>query len=441
MLHKMQSRYSSINVDRIKNEGLCTGCGTCVSMCPYNAIEMNRSIDGVYLPNVDYEKCNRQCKGFCVKVCPSYSLDLNKLNKFVFGKIPEDVSLGSYNSCYIGHSSSKELRWNSSSGGIVTSLLIFALEEGIIDGALVTRMKEYNPLEPEVILARTKNQIISASKSKYCPVPVNVALKKILKENGRFAIVGLPCHIQGVRKAEMLNKELKEKIVLHIGLFCTHNVSFLATELLLEKMGIRKENVAAISYRGKGWPGETSVRLKSGREISVKPYTKYWDCVLGNFLFTPIRCTLCADMLTELSDISCGDAWLPELKGDKIGTSIIIARTKTGEELLHSAKSKGKIEIANINAKKVEQSQFFSLKFKKKALAAHIFLLKLFGKSAPYINPKPSPSGFASYLIAAIVYLNIYMSSKERTRVLLRYIPFPLLRLFFRSCLMVLTIV
>lgn len=112
-------------------------------------------------------------------------------------------------------------------------------------------------------------------------------------------------------------------------------------------------------------------------------------------------------MLAELSDIACGDAWLHELKGDKIGTSIIIARTKTGEELLHSAKSKGKIEIANINAKKVEQSQFFSLKFKKKALAARIFLLKLFGKSVPYINPKPSPSGFASYLIAAIVYLSI----------------------------------
>lgn len=255
--------------------GYVQGCGTCVVVCPYNAIEMNRNIDGVYLPNIDYEKCNRQCKGFCIEVCRGYSLDFNKLNRFIFGKIREDVSLGNYNGCYIGHSSSKELRWNSSSGGIVTSLLTFALEEGIIDGALVTRMNKDNPLEPEVILARTKNQIISASKSKYCPVPVNLALEKILEENGRFAIVGLPCHIQGVRKAEMLNEKLKEKIVLHIGLFCTSNVSFLATEFLLEKMGIRKENVAAISYRGKGWPGETSVRLKSGREISVKPYTRH----------------------------------------------------------------------------------------------------------------------------------------------------------------------
>ena len=47
---------------------------------------------------------------------------------------------------------------------------------------------------------------VSATKSKYCPVPANVRIKKILRRNGKFAVVGLPCHIHGVRKAEMLNK-------------------------------------------------------------------------------------------------------------------------------------------------------------------------------------------------------------------------------------------
>jgi coenzyme F420 hydrogenase subunit beta len=47
----------------------------------------------------------------------------------------------------------------------------FALEEGIIDGALVTRMKKDRPLEPEPFIARTREEIIEASKSKYCGVP------------------------------------------------------------------------------------------------------------------------------------------------------------------------------------------------------------------------------------------------------------------------------
>jgi len=53
--------------------------------------------------------------------------------------------------------------------GVVTQLLIFLLEKGIIDGALVVRMREDQPLEPEPFIARTKEEIISTSKFKYCP--------------------------------------------------------------------------------------------------------------------------------------------------------------------------------------------------------------------------------------------------------------------------------
>jgi len=79
----------------------------------------------------------------------------------------------------------------------VTALFIFALEKGLIDGALVTGMKKDKPLEPEPFIARTREKIISARGSKYCSVPANIALKEILKakEEERFAVVGLPCHI------------------------------------------------------------------------------------------------------------------------------------------------------------------------------------------------------------------------------------------------------
>jgi coenzyme F420-reducing hydrogenase beta subunit len=41
------------------------------------------------------------------------------------------------------------------------------------------------------------DEIIGASRSKYWSVPGNVALKYVLKTDGRFGTVGLPWHIEG----------------------------------------------------------------------------------------------------------------------------------------------------------------------------------------------------------------------------------------------------
>ena len=131
--------------------------------------------------------------------------------------VSNNIHIGNYLKCYLGHSTDYDIRFNSSSGGLITQLLIFALEEGIITGALVTRMKKDKPLEPEPFIARTKKEILDAMGSKYCPVPANIALKEILKskEGEKFAVVGLACHIHGIRKAEQIYASLKKKIILH----------------------------------------------------------------------------------------------------------------------------------------------------------------------------------------------------------------------------------
>jgi len=132
----------------VSSSGLCTGCGTCAGICPHEAIHMYRSnYEGRYLPKIEEQKCT-YC-GLCVKSCPGYSVDFKKINSKIFGKQPEDQQLGNYLRCYIGHSNDHDIRYNSSSGGIVSQLLIFALEKGIIDGALVARMKKDAPLETE----------------------------------------------------------------------------------------------------------------------------------------------------------------------------------------------------------------------------------------------------------------------------------------------------
>lgn len=416
---------------QIRNNSLCTGCGTCAGVCPTEAITIHLS-EGVYVPEIEEEKCIR-C-GLCAESCPGYSVDFDGLNSKIFRKQPEDRSLGNYLGCYIGHSNDIGTRYNSASGGIASQLLISALERGIIDGALVVRMKSDRPLETEAFIARTREEILHASKSKYCPVASNEALKQILNENGKFAVVGLPCHIHGIRKAEEICKILKERIVLRIGLMCSHTVNYVGTEFILEKLGIDKTCVKAISYRGNGWPGGMTVTLKDGSNSFIPlfgTWGSYWS-IFSSYFFTPIRCIMCPDHTAELSDISLGDAWLPELSYDKIGRSIIVTRTKIAEDILSLMSSAKAISVMAVDPTKVKQSQKLLLKFKKDFFGARFSLLRLFGKQTPKFNiqtdPVWSPITFSK---AFYPYLNILLSSNKHVKSLLKYVPFPLFRLYF----------
>lgn len=400
-------------IREIVKKRLCTGCGTCAGICPYGAIEMVKDKKrGVYFPKINEKKCHH-C-GLCLKACPGISVNFKQLNLSIFGKESKDILIGNYLNCYIGHSTDYDIRYNSASGGLITQLLIFALEEGIIDGALVTRMKRDKPLEPEPFIARTKEEIIEASKSKYCPVPANITLKKILesKEGKKFAVVGLPCHIHGIRKAEQINEKLKERIVLHIGIFCGHTPSFRATEWWFQKKGIKKEEVKKIEYRGNGWFGGISIMLKNGN-IYFFDYFDYFDRGFGLYFFST-RCTLCCDGINELADISFGDPWLPEFKNDEVGSSVIISRTKIGDEILKKCSIKGELELSKIYAQKVVESQKTMLDFKKKSFCARISFFKLFNKTIPKYSSNLLKPSIKDYLNSILFYLSQWISSKRQ---------------------------
>ena len=325
------------SIENIVDAGLCNGCGTCAGICPNNALEM-QLCDGLWIPKLDTTMCN-QC-GFCVSVCPGHYVNFEDLNSDFFGTQPPESSLGNYLECYFGHSTDKNIRYSSSSGGITTQILIFLLEEKLVDGVLVTRMKRNNPLESEPFIARTREEIVSASKSKYCPVAANSALKMIMKEKGKFAVVGLPCHLHGLRKAEKFFPELREKIVLRLGLFCAHTVNFFGTSFLIKKMLIEEDQIVSLDYRGEGWPGSMTIQ---SRNFCLKlPYLEGWNAywpIFSSFFFTPIRCAMCPDAINELADISLGDAYLPELKHEKEGQSIIISGINLLQEVLITLKA------------------------------------------------------------------------------------------------------
>lgn len=397
-------------IAQIVKDGLCTGCGTCIALCPEEAIKLTiNEKKGIYVAELNEEKCNN-C-GICYKVCPGHEVDFKQLNLEIFGKEPEDVLIGNYLNCYVGHSTNYDIRYNSASGGLITQLLIFALEEGIIDSALVTRMKKDKPFEPEPFIARTREEIIEASKSKYCPVPANIALKEILesKDNERFAVVGLPCHIHGIRKAEMINKKLKQKIVLHLGLWCSTTCNFLGTEFVLKRLGVSKEEVRELDYRGEGWPGGLSVQLKNGEKRFIS-LGGYWDTNFSSF--RPSRCRLCSDAIAEFADICFGDyRGRDAYSKEKIGNSGIISRTRAGEDVLQRMVSKQKVEIWRVSSSDVATSQGYF--YSKKNVKAVFNLFRLLGKKIPIYNQELLKPPLSSYLQEISLHLQTLLASRR----------------------------
>jgi coenzyme F420 hydrogenase subunit beta len=411
--------------------GLCCGCGTCAGICPTEAIDMSVS-SGIYQPKINSERCNL-C-GLCIRSCPGWSVDFESLNYSIFGQQPKNSCVGNHLSCHVGHSTNEAIRYNSASGGIATQLLVYAFEKGLIDGALVTRMSRNKPLMPEVFIARTVEEVIAASKTKYCPVAVNTGLREILKEEGRFAIVGLPCHIHGVRKAERVFRVLRERIVLHIGLLCSHMVRFEGVDLLLTKLHVPKGSVSELNYRGEGWPGSLSISTSDGSTLRlplIGSWYAYWP-VFSSFFFTPMRCTMCPDQAGELADVSLGDAWLPELKSEKSGESLIVIRTKAANDFLALLNREKAIDLRKVQVGKVEQSQLVNLIFKKKDLGSRLSTIRRFGLSTPKFHPEPGSSNSPFlWLRMMFMYINIWASNRMSLRTFLARVPLPMFRAYY----------
>lgn len=422
-----------MNISEVVQQGLCTQCGACVATCPKGHIALERDEYQNFCPRVIAPEECRQCN-LCLQVCPGLEANYDELNRFVFSHLPEDTLLGNYQATYLGYSGRERIRQKSSSGGIVTSLLEYMLDIGAVDGALVVREGNRGPFNPDIFIARNQVDLYSAMQSKYFPVPIlsGLNLNSLLKRKERLAVVGLPCHIHGIRKMEQLFPVLQESIRLHIGLFCGLNTNFCGMHHLISKAGIHDiEQIKEIRYRDGDWPGKIAITLTSGKRYSLPLQEKNFV----NYFYILPRCTLCMDQTNELADISVGDAWLPECSQDNKGWSVCLARTQAGYKIISEAQDKGYVILNTISPSKIIESQKPMLMFKKKAIYARLRINRFFGNRAiPEITSRKfSDPDVFDYIGALFLRLNISVAKYKFIRMLISHIPSKLLGLYFKG--------
>lgn len=346
---------------KVVEKYLCTRCGSCIGVCPQECILF-----------YDYPVIGKGCIdcGLCKRVCPGKGMDLNLSASSLFEGSNYNEDIGRFIRAYIGHSKNDIIREKATSGGVVTSILLYLIEKDIVDGALVVTMDKEEPWKTKSLIATSRDEIIESAQTKYQITPLNQKIKDLDLE--RVAVVGVPCVIQGIRKIQE-NSILGEKIRLCIGLFCWVNMEKEATEFLLKKLKIDKRKVKSIEYRGGKWPGGFKVRLKDGKVKFMEK--KYWNIL--PFLFTPERCLYCTDFSNELADISVGDVKF--LHEDK-GYTFMISRSKIGEETLDDCEKYGYISKKNCSIEKIISSESSALFFKKGAYKR----MKKLGKKPNY---------------------------------------------------------
>lgn len=332
----------------VPTDGMCTGCGVCAGICPTKAIEMELSARrGVYVPKVSPDLCTN-CE-LCRQVCPPLTWD---------NRPPDHEqwhpSLGTYQEVLAAQASDAIARRQSSSGGFVTALLTYLLAKGMITGAVVTRRCSDDPLRSEVILAKTEDEIVSARGSKYSPVnfdQITRVLRKLDPARDRVAVVGLPCHVEGIFQCTNIGKSMRRVIKYQISLVCGQSPSLRAYDFILRRLGVASSDVRDLSNRGDGWPGSMTVVKRDGSSIKV-PYTSNlaMGMVLSSPVFTPMGCQLCADPVGFRADLTVADAWLKRFAQDDSGVSLVLLRNPELIDVTRRMAQEGLLAISESSA-------------------------------------------------------------------------------------------
>lgn len=370
---------NSINYT-LRND-LCTGCGICVGACPNGAISTIIN-GGRFLPQINDNLCkNRNGCHRCSDVCPGLGvnlIDIAKIN-FIDISIKEDKFIGRYIRNYTGYSTNMDLRYHSASGGMVTQFLIWLIDNKYIDGALVSSFCSDNPLKVRSYIARSKEDILSAKSSKYAPVSFHDAIKELkLSPEGKYVIVGLPCHIAGIRKLMAIDKRIRDRVWGLFGIYCSGSRTFYMTEYLMKsrKLDINKLNYLA--YRDNGCLGGM-VAKGEGFDF-YEDYQSY--CHPLRTMFHPRRCLLCVDHFAELADVSFGDIHVEPYKNDKVGINSIVVRNTMWHDLLLQASNSGSIVLDDLATDVLLEAQKMA-KVKKNRYIGYCQLMKKFGRFAP----------------------------------------------------------
>ena len=345
---------------------MCLGCGACAYICRDARVQLRDFVEEGIRPVVESGDCS-DCSA-CVDVCPAVQSDF---------RIPEneaEEAWGPILEMWEGHASDSEIRFKGSSGGVLTAIGAYCVEVLGMAGVLHIGQDAEEPLRNRTRLSRSREELLLASGSRYSPASVCNGLDLVERADAPCAVIGKPSEIAAVAKACKLRPALDERVGLTLSFFCAETPSTGGTVALLEKMKVATASLNDLRYRGLGWPGHFAP-IRRGESVPSErmTYQESWAFLQAH---RPWSVQLWPDGSGELADISCGDPWYEQPDGKNPGSSLVVARTERGRQIVRGAIESGYLMLTPAEMWKLDRSQAGLLR-KKGAVWGRLMSMRL----------------------------------------------------------------
>jgi coenzyme F420 hydrogenase subunit beta len=323
--------------EEVVTTGLCTGCAGCVIVCPHDVLSYDDT-EGRYKPfNTEDETgpagCSHGERGctLCTRACPRFRDWEPEADALLFGRERDvDEVAGISKDIVLARATDPEIHERGQDGGLVSAILLWALEHDVIDAALVSYLEGDGTSWKAIPgVARTREEVLAAAGSRYTYSSNPMAYAEAIAGGAeKLGLVGMGCQtsMPTVMTARRGGK-VARKFALSIGLLCSKTFDdAIFPELFEAKYGLRKQDMVKMNIKG-----VFQVWMRNGdyHEIPLK------EC----HAWTREGCKSCPDFAAEHADISTGGI------GAFNDWTLTLVRTDKGREVMDGMLADGLIEV------------------------------------------------------------------------------------------------
>lgn len=407
--------YAARIKEQVVDAGICVGCGACVALSPSEHAQMIRRQEGT----VPVFSHNYDLSSLAWEACPGKGVDYPELYRKQFSSFPSDWRVGHVNKLWTGHAADQIVRSMGASGGVTSAVLIYLLESGRIDGAVLAKQGLPSPEEASWFIARNRDDILSCAQSVYIPVPMLTVLPH-LREGERYAMTCVPEQSAALRVLQHAGHAQAQQINYVLGPYTGTSLEPGAIRALLRANEVLDDDpVTSLAWRAGDWPGYVEIHTQSGRVVRSKKV--YYNFLIPFYITQTSLQSM--DFANEFTDLSVGDAWSPQFEAMGQGFSVVASRTKEMTEIIEGMVDKGLLELSETEVLAASAMHGHMIDFKKRGgYLRNQWRIKT-GRFAPDYGLRPVPIDGSRIFVEIVISFIFTVCRTRLARGIMERIP------------------